>query len=253
VSSRLERFLAGVRDPTQRKRSPHALQRPELFFAGLGARPWHDAREHTWTASLEASFGAIRDELVALWRRVPPGMHPAHEQLVTAGAWRAHPLHARGRRFDEALELCPATARAIERVPGRTPAGLVYVSVLEPNTRVRSHCGPTNLRLRCHLPLVVPRGARVRVGREWRSWTEGECLLFDDSFEHEAENRASEPRLVLIVDVWHPDLTQGERRGLERAWAHIAPSEGRATTGPVGPVGALAAFVAEPARRRRRT
>lgn len=40
---------------------------------------------------------------------------------------------------------------------------------------------------------------------------EGKCLLFDDSFLHEAENNSEErPRVVLIVDVWHPDLTDEE-------------------------------------------
>jgi aspartate beta-hydroxylase len=39
--------------------------------------------------------------------------------------------------------------------------------------------------LRCHLGLVVPPGVRIRVGDEVREWTAGECLIFDDSFEHE--------------------------------------------------------------------
>lgn len=36
---------------------------------------------------------------------------------------------------------------------------------------------------------------------------EGRCLVFDDSFEHEAWNDdPSATRIVLILDVWHPDL-----------------------------------------------
>ena len=35
------------------------------------------------------------------------------------------------------------------------------------------------------LPLQVPPGCRIRVGREWRSWHPGRCLVFDDSYEHE--------------------------------------------------------------------
>ena len=66
------------------------------------------------------------------------------------------------------------------------------------------HCGPRNSRLTAHLPLIVPeidepkQGERVglRVGNPledgsaetdgWRMWEEGEVLIFDDSFEHEA-------------------------------------------------------------------
>jgi aspartyl/asparaginyl beta-hydroxylase (cupin superfamily) len=74
------------------------------------------------------------------------------------------------------------------------------------------HCGPTNARLRLHLGLVVPDGCSIRVGDEVRSWVEGRCLLFDDSFEHEVWNDADEERLVLIVDVWHPDLKTDDQR-----------------------------------------
>lgn len=38
--------------------------------------------------------------------------------------------------------------------------------------------------------------------------------MFDDSFEHEVWHNGSGTRLVLIVDVWHPDLTRAERAQL---------------------------------------
>jgi aspartate beta-hydroxylase len=38
-------------------------------------------------------------------------------------------------------------------------------------------------------------------------------VVFDDSFEHEAWNdHPSATRIVLIVDVWHPDLTPKETK-----------------------------------------
>ena len=42
------------------------------------------------------------------------------------------------------------------------------------------------MRLTCHLGLVCPEGARVRVGPTWGTWQEGKCIFFDDSYEHEA-------------------------------------------------------------------
>lgn len=39
-------------------------------------------------------------------------------------------------------------------------------------------------------------------------------LVFDDSFEHEVWHNGTSMRLVLIVDVWHPELTEHERRSL---------------------------------------
>jgi aspartyl/asparaginyl beta-hydroxylase (cupin superfamily) len=50
----------------------------------------------------------------------------------------------------------------------------------------------------------------LRVGSTSRTWQRGRCLLFDDAFDHEAWNYGSRDRTVLIVDVWHPDLSEDE-------------------------------------------
>ena len=59
--------------------------------------------------------------------------------------------------------------------------------------------------------LPIWQGARIRVGSEVREWEEGRVLILDDSFEHEAWNPADEARIVLLVDVWHPELREDER------------------------------------------
>ena len=90
------------------------------------------------------------------------------------------------------------------------PFSFVSLSVLMPGTRVVPHCGQTNMRLTCHLPLQVPEGSVGEVGisvaGETRSWTEGEWLCFDDSFEHTVWNLTPEPRAVVVVKFRHPDL-----------------------------------------------
>ena len=93
----------------------------------------------------------------------------------------------------------------------RTPAGLVYVSRMRPMTHITPHRGPTNLRLRCHLAIKVPPGdCAIRVGEETRRWQEGGCLVFDDFLVHKAWNRTDEESVVLIVDLWHPGLSDTE-------------------------------------------
>lgn len=74
------------------------------------------------------------------------------------------------------------------------------------------HYGPTNKKLRCHLPLVVPgqEQCSITVNGETAFLEEGKCIVFDDSFYHEAINTSNLPRVVLIVDVWHPDLSDEE-------------------------------------------
>ncbi|MEO7339196.1 MAG: aspartyl/asparaginyl beta-hydroxylase domain-containing protein, partial [Caldimonas sp.] len=43
------------------------------------------------------------------------------------------------------------------------------------------------------------------------AWTEGELVMFDDTFLHEAWNRSAQTRVVLLMDCWNPHLTAVER------------------------------------------
>ena len=88
-------------------------------------------------------------------------------------------------------------------------------SILQAGTHITAHYGPTNCRIRCHLPLFVPKGCLLCVNGERRKWKEGELLLFDDSFLHEAWHRGTDgERVVLMLDLWHPELTMVEREAL---------------------------------------
>jgi hypothetical protein len=120
---------------------------------------------------------------------------------------------------------------------GKCGFGSIYLSKLKQNTKVVEHCGPTNVRLRCHLPLVVPKntsGSYLKAGEHCVTWEEGIPILFDDSFVHSAvyvgsnnrsggsgDNSSSSSneqyggdRIVLIVDLWHPALSESDRTAL---------------------------------------
>ncbi len=85
-----------------------------------------------------------------------------------------------------------------------------FFSALTPGAHVKDHNGPTNRKLRIQFPLVGVEGSRLRVGDETRDLEEGKCLIFDDSFNHEAWHDGEKTRLILIFDIWHPDLTDDE-------------------------------------------
>jgi aspartate beta-hydroxylase len=131
-------------------------------------------------------------------------------------------LYERGRRHDDVCAACPVTARTVERHRTiRSIAGLIYVSRMRPATHIAPHRGPTNLRLRCHLAIAVPDGdCAIRVGTQTEPWREGRCLVFDDFYDHEAWNHTAEDRIVLIVDLWHPGLSDAEVRLLEGLHAY---------------------------------
>ena len=88
-------------------------------------------------------------------------------------------------------------------------------SLLAPHTHIPPHTGVINGRLTVHLPLVVPPDCgALRAGEQAHAWEEGRCLVFDDSFVHEAWNDSPHLRAVLIFDIWHPALSAVEREAL---------------------------------------
>ena len=183
-------------------------------YPGLASRPFHDPDRFPIVRALESRFDEIRSELLALGQSA---FHAETEKVDRTGSWEVLHLFERGRKNEENCRLCPVTVRLIEtHSTVRTLAGLSYVSKMGPGTHVTAHCGPTNLRLRCHLGIQVPPGqCGLRAGNETSRWREGKCLIFDDSLEHESWNYTEETRIVLIVDLWHPDLAPQEIALLE--------------------------------------
>ncbi|MGF1461700.1 MAG: aspartyl/asparaginyl beta-hydroxylase domain-containing protein, partial [Maricaulaceae bacterium] len=104
-------------------------------------------------------------------------------------------------------------------LPGLAPS--VLLSRIKRRMHISPQRGLTNARLLCHAPLVIPENCWIRVGNQVRTWTPGELLIFDDSVEHEAKNDSSETRLVLIFDIWRPELTEEERNFVRHLFGAI--------------------------------
>jgi hypothetical protein len=209
LPARFERYLAGLRTNHDKPRMP--------TYPGLRRTPWHDPRQFRLASDLEEIADTVAAEVHAL---AGNGFQEEAENINRSGQWNVLFLYERGRKNERNCSLCPQTAAVIEA--NRTVlslGGLAYFSMLEPGTHISPHTGPTNMRLRCHLGIDVPERCGLRVGGVERSWEEGRCLVFDDSFTHEAWNDSARPRIVLVVDLWHPDLTDDEvalLKGLHR-------------------------------------
>ncbi|MDQ3079728.1 MAG: aspartyl/asparaginyl beta-hydroxylase domain-containing protein, partial [Pseudomonadota bacterium] len=80
-------------------------------------------------------------------------------------------------------------------------------------------------RLICHIPLIVPPACRLRVGNEIRNVEAGKAMIFDDSIEHEAWNDSDETRIVLLFEVWRPELDAAERSSLTAMFEAISTYE----------------------------
>jgi aspartyl/asparaginyl beta-hydroxylase (cupin superfamily) len=86
--------------------------------------------------------------------------------------------------------------------------------MLKAGAHIAAHTGMFNTRLICHLPLIVPPDCRFRVGNEVREWQPGKLMIFNDTIEHEAWNDSAEDRVILIFDIWRPELSDREKHEL---------------------------------------
>mgnify|MGYP003892585989 FL=1 len=48
-----------------------------------------------------------------------------------------------------------------------------------------------------------------------KAWENGEVTLFDTSILHSAVNPTPSVRYILMLRVWHPELTEAERNGIQ--------------------------------------
>ncbi|GAB3447096.1 aspartyl/asparaginyl beta-hydroxylase domain-containing protein [Massilia solisilvae] len=220
----LSRFRESLDIMTGRKRrfdSQSAL----FHFHGLAPITFFDRAAFPWLDAIEAQTDAIREEFLAVLAEdngFAPYLNYNEDQplnqwveLNKSLRWSAFHLIEAGRPNEANAARCPVTMAALAGAPqpdqpGRTPVAMF--SALKPRTRIPPHCGVSNVRLVTHLPLIIPPGCGFRVGNDVREWVPGKAWVFDDTIDHEAWNDSDQLRVILMFDIWHPHLTEAERR-----------------------------------------
>ncbi len=218
-----ERFSLSLDLLTGRKQI--YLQQPRAYYCPeLPQIQFYPRSTFPWLSALEDATDEIRQELRTVlaheeafvpYVQTPPRDAPASRHaLLNKRDWSAFFLWKDGEIVPENAARCPRTLAALAAAPfprirGHSPS--ILFSLLRPGARIAAHTGFLNCRLICHLPLIVPGGCRFRVGNDERAWEEGKAWVFDDTIEHEAWNSSNELRVVLIFDVWRPELAEEER------------------------------------------
>lgn len=215
------------------------FQQPSMFyFPELPQRQFYEPYEFPWltgvvdtipamVAELEAALGhdaSFVPYVASDTSRPRPANH-----LLDDPSWGAFYFWQNGEQVSDHAALCPATMAALAKAPipviaGRSPMALW--SRLSPGTHIKPHHGMLNTRLIVHVPLIAPIGCGLRVGNETREWRLGEPLIFDDSFEHEAWNRGTSDRVILLFEIWRPEIDEQERAALVRLFEAIDAYQG---------------------------
>lgn len=210
-------------DLARGKRSAYVQQPRNFYFPELPNIQFYPRAMFPWLDALEAATDEITAELETVLSRnaafspylktLPHLPSQLDYPLVDSMDWSTSFLWKDGAPTAVAAD-CPRTMALLEqaplcRIPGRSPTAMF--SQLKAGAHIRPHSGAVNTRLICHLPLVVPPNCQFRVGNEVRTWEKGKAWVFDDTIEHEAINRSDRSRVVLIFDIWRPELTEEER------------------------------------------
>ena len=187
-------------------------QKPSMFYyPGMPQREFYERDEFPWLADIETAIPDMQEELrnviaetgkFSPYVESNPNRPRPNNPLLDDSSWGAYYFWKNGEAQADHLARCPKTVSALETAPipkikERSPMALY--SLLEPDTHIAPHYGLLNTRLICHIPLILAPDCALRVGSETRPWKEGEALVFDDSFEHEAWNRSDQRRVILFV------------------------------------------------------
>ena len=213
-----------------------------VFLPGLRCQPlvteWHSDVCRRLQApgileSIRTELDRCADDDKLLWG----------QNDTSQGSWQVLSFLNQGQWDAHLMDLYPTIGNLIQTLPGcldKCLFGNAFISKIQPNTKISPHCGPTNLRHRLQLPLWVSSSlerhnsnkrvnARAAdkntvnkneiktglvVADQLITWTEGVPFVFDDSLVHSVDythTTSSSERVVLIVDLWHPDLSARER------------------------------------------
>ena len=206
-----------------------------FYVPGLTARPVHAVvrgGRFDAVARLAASWRDVRAELDA--RLADP------DTLVRGGArrvwassvnhdpelaekygygWSTLTLMEETGWVEPNASLFPATRAALEASGLADHAIEVFFARQAPRTGCKLHSDNRNWVLAAHIGVRMAPGGRchIDVGSARHVWDEGGALVMDGSFMHQTFNDSDEPRYVLIVRLWHWELTMDERAALQDA------------------------------------
>ena len=220
------------------KKQLYVQQPSSFYFPGLPQRQFYERSEFPWIAEVENAVPAMQAELRAVladgqdfapYVEANSDRPRAANPLINDPSWGAFYFWRNGEKVEANASRCPATTAALElapmpRIDKRSPIALW--SLLKPGTHIQPHHGLLNTRLICHIPLIVPDDCAIRVGNETRAWRTGEALIFDDSFEHEAWNNSADTRVILLFEIWRPEISAEEQAALTTIFETINDYQG---------------------------
>lgn len=194
----------------------------EEHVINLTAQPFwdttSDANNFPWACELEENAHVIQEEfeqkLLNTQQKIYAGDSVWQNQVMGEG-WSAIRLQRLGVWNIDNCQQFPLTYELLRSLQIPLAVRGVCFAKQAPQSGVQPHSDGRNFILTSHLGLRIPPGCWLQVGDERRGWTEGKLTTIDTSFTHSTGNPTDDDRHVLIIDFWHPELSEAERSALE--------------------------------------
>jgi aspartate beta-hydroxylase len=168
--------------------------------------------DFAYGAEFARAWRTIRAEALTVAHRLNevPRFHEIMPEQASISAndgrdWRMFILKAYGVEQPRNMAACPQLAAIVRACPDVLSASF---SFLGPRKHIPPHRGPIRGIIRFYMMLSMPLtqdgtpAAVLRVADVEHRLGDGDYLLWDDTFEHEAWNTSEEVRIVLSLDVW---------------------------------------------------
>ena len=221
----IHRFEEGIKSYLNFVNRPPSNSLNEIsnfIYPGITHKPWYDFRDHHVLKSvcdtLEKGFSDIEAEWLAYSKsgyKIAPRINLSvfGESLKNQDDdWKYYLIWRHGKFTEAALTLFPKTTKIVSSLDYFLYSlGEVVLIVMESGVVLPPHTDHINTSLTCHLGVKIPDNCGIRVDGETRCWIRGKTLFFDDSFQHEAWNKSKEVRVVLSLDLYHPELKKVEK------------------------------------------
>jgi len=199
-------------------------QEARSYLPGLSAVPFWETGGAAWARRLEDDWAVVRDEFEAVALKNSASLEKKGNNVWAAAAdaesagkygqdWRTLVLMDRTTWDPTNCALFPRTAKLLD--DAGVPCVEAFFASMKPRSKINPHTDSCNFILTSHLGLRIPERCSLTVGDETREWTEGRVSLFDTSIFHDAVNDSDEDRYILMLRVWHPELTAVETKALQ--------------------------------------
>lgn len=198
---------------------------PSLFFLpGLSSSPVWNEKDFNSCSTLKENYQIIKEEYLNAFKNsllISDYSVKDNEHKLHKGQWNWYSYIQKGKINTSFESIFPQTTRILSSLDDlmiNVPFSYTFFSELKSESHIEPHFGPCNIRLRIHFGIDIPNNISedcyMNIQEVSFDWKNGECVVFDDSYLHSVVNRSNKNRVILLLDVWHPEISKNERKGI---------------------------------------